>query len=348
MGSPEPVADAADLDLVAALQLAPRTPLNTLAEILGTSASTAGRRIQRLQQLGLLRFICTVHWSLLITGNPYVVWIRCHPGRINEVAEAIRRVPQAQSLMITTGDSDIYCTLYPLPGTDLRRLLTETLPATPGITSIQSHLVLSAPREAITWRLHRLTSEQEASLREQADAAPGNIPAALPSLTETEFATLRLLVDDGRISAAQVARELGVSRSTGHRTIQSLLETGAARPRVEIEPAVLGFPVTALFSLDVRPQDVPAVIATLGSHPHGRFTAMTAGPAPVLHHGVFTGEEQLSRFITEDLGAMPGINGANMSTSLSVLRRQWIDRDEQFVLSQGPRDILAGEHTGSS
>jgi DNA-binding Lrp family transcriptional regulator len=342
MGSPEHALDDADLDLVAALQLAPRATLNTVAEILGTSASTAGRRVQRLQQLGLLRFICTVHWSLLTTGNPYVVWIRCDPGMITEVAAAIQGVPQAQSLFVTTGDSDLYCTLYPLPGTDMRRLLTRTLPATPGIASLRSHLVLNAPRQAVAWRLHRLPEEQAAALRREADAAPSPMPAALGPLTEVEFATLRLLFDDGRISAAQVARDLGLSRSTAYRTIQSLLETGAVRPRVEIEPAVLGFPITALFTLDVRPQDVPGVLAALGEHPHGRFTAMTAGPASVLHHGVFTDEDHLSRFVTEDLGALPGINGLNMSTTLSVLRRQWIDRDEDHRLAQGARDILRG------
>jgi len=333
--------DGADLDLVAALQLAPRAPLNTVAEILETSASTAGRRLQRLQDLGLLRFICTVHWSLLTTGNPYVVWIRCQPGMISDVTAAIKQLPQAQSLFIVTGDSDIYCTLYPLPGTDISRMLIATLPAIPGIASVQSHLVLRAPRQAVAWRLQRLTDKQTTALRAQADAISGPIPASLGPLTGAEFDTLRLLLDDGRIPAAQVARELGISRSTAYRTIQSLLETGAARPRVEIEPAVLGYPITALFTLDVLPQHVLAVLTALSEHPHGRFTAMTAGPASILHHGAFTDEEHLSRFVTEDLGGLPGINGLNMSTTLSVLRRQWIDRDDDHHLAQGRRDILS-------
>ena len=169
----------------------------------------------------------------------------------------------------------------------------------------------------------------------------GEIPASLGPLTGVELESLRLLLDDGRISAAHVARELDISRSTAYRTIQSLLETGAARPRVEIEPAVLGFPITALFTLDVTPQHVLTVLTALSEHPHGRFTAMTAGPASILHHGAFTDEDHLSRFVTEDLGALPGINGLNMSTTLSVLRRQWIDRDDDHRLAQGPRDILS-------
>jgi DNA-binding Lrp family transcriptional regulator len=340
MQAREDAPDAADLDLVAALQLAPRAPLNVIADVLGTSASTVGRRIQRLQQLGLLRFICTVHWSLFTTGNPYVVWIKCEPGATVGVAEAIRQVPEAQSLMITSGDSDIYCTLYPLAGTDLRRLLIRTMPAMPGVESIRSHLVLRAARQAVTWRLNRLTHEQTAALRQHTDVVPDSPPTTVGLLNDLEYRTLRLLVDDGRISAAQVARELDVSRSTAYRMIQSLLEKGAARPRVEIEPAALGFPITALLTLDVQPRHIPTVLAALGEHPTARFTVMAAGPASVIHHGAFRDEDHLAGFVTDDLGALSGISGINMSIALTVLRRQWIDRDENLVLGHRAHDIL--------
>ncbi|MCP2163270.1 Lrp/AsnC family transcriptional regulator [Goodfellowiella coeruleoviolacea] len=336
--------DDADLDLVAALQLAPRAPLNTIAEVLGTSASTVGRRMQRLQESRLLRFISTVHWSLLTTGNPYVVWIKCEPGTTSGVAAAIQQVREAQSILITSGDADIYCTIYPLSGTDLRRLLTHTLPAIPGIASIQAHLVLRAARQAVAWHLNRLTDAQAAALREHVDADPNSPPDRVGPLTEAESNTLRLLFDDGRISAAQAARELDVSRSTAYRLIQSVLEQGAARPRVEIEPAVLGFPLTALITLDVQPRHIPTVLAALRAGPSGRFTVMTAGPAPITHHAVFRDEEHLSRFVTDDLGALPGIDGLNMSTALAVLRRQWIDRDNDVFLGERIHEVLPPTH----
>ncbi|TDD55646.1 Lrp/AsnC family transcriptional regulator [Saccharopolyspora elongata] len=332
--------DDADLDLVAALQLTPRAPLNAVAEVLGTSASTAGRRIQRLQDSRLLRFISTVHWSLILTANPYVVWIKCEPGMTSSVAAAIQQVPEAQSILITSGDADIHCTIYPLAGTDLRRLLTRTLPAIPGIASIESHLVLRTARQAVAWHLDRLTDEQTAALRGHVDADPSSPPETVGPLGEAEFNALRLLFDDGRITAAQAARELDVSRSTAYRLIQSVLEAGAARPRVEIEPAVLGFPLTALITLDVQPQHIPAVLAALGAHPSGRFTVMTAGPASITHHAVFRDEDHLSRFVTEDIGELPGINGLNMSTALAVLRRQWIDRDNDVLLGDRVHAVL--------
>ncbi|WP_020666590.1 AsnC family transcriptional regulator [Amycolatopsis nigrescens] len=331
--------DDADLDLVAALQLAPRAPLNVVGDVLGSSASTVGRRMQRLQQRRLLRVISTVHWSLIMTGNPYLVWLNCRPEQTAAVAAAVRRVPEAQSILITAGDADVFCTLYPLPGTDVRRLLTETLPGIPGIESLRSHLVLRTERQAVAWHLDRLTGEQAAALREHVDtAAPAEV---LGPLNDAEFGTLRLLFDDGRISAAQVARELDVSRSTAYRLIQSLLESGAARPRVEIEPAVLGFPITALCTLAVQPQHVPAALTALGRHRSGRLTVMATGPASILHHGTFRDEEDLARFVTEDIGALPGVTGCTTSTALGVLRRQWIDREDDVLLGPRGHDILA-------
>nr|WP_042197359.1 Lrp/AsnC ligand binding domain-containing protein [Kibdelosporangium sp. MJ126-NF4]CEL22903.1 AsnC-family transcriptional regulator [Kibdelosporangium sp. MJ126-NF4]CTQ90043.1 AsnC-family transcriptional regulator [Kibdelosporangium sp. MJ126-NF4] len=333
--------DDADLDLVAALQLAPRVPLNVVADVLGTSASTVSRRMHRLQEDRLLRVISTVHWPLFLSGNPYVVWIRCQPGKVAAVAAAVRDVPAAQSILVTTGDADIHCTIYPLRGTDPRTLLTRTLPAIPGVASIQSHLVLRTARRAVSWRIDRLTDAQAAVLK--AHATPTD--ATVDTLTEAEFETLRLMFDDGRISAAEVARALEVSRSTAYRLIQSVLDGGAAQPRVEIEPAVLGYPITALLTFDVRPRHIPAALAALGAHRSGRLTVMTAGPASIIHHGVFRDEEDLASFITDDVGALDGVSGFTMSVALGILRRQWIDRDEDVLLGQRRHDILAAPGT---
>nr|WP_225953658.1 Lrp/AsnC ligand binding domain-containing protein [Kibdelosporangium phytohabitans] len=331
--------DDADLDMVAALQLAPRAPLNVVADVLGTSASTVSRRMHRLREDRLMRVISTVHWPLLLSGNPYVVWIRCEPGKVAAVAAAVQDVPEAQSILVTTGDADIHCTIYPLVGTDPRKLLTRTLPGIAGVASVQSHLVLRTARRAVSWRIDRLTKAQAAALAAYASPAA----ASLETLTDPEFRTLRLLFDDGRISAADVARSLDVSRSTAYRLLQSVLDGGAARPRVEIEPAVLGYPITALLTFDVRPRHIPVALAALGAHRSGRLTVMTAGPASIIHHGVFRDEEDLASFITDDVGALDGVSGFAMSVALGVLRRQWIDRDG-VLLGRRRHDILHGAY----
>ncbi|MFF7653051.1 AsnC family transcriptional regulator [Streptomyces sp. NPDC007983] len=323
----EQLLDDVDLDLVAALQIAPRTPVNALAEILDSSPSTIARRLTRLREERLLRVVGRVDWPLITTENPRQVWIRCAPGRSREVAHHILELAEVQTLLLTTGHADIYCTVYPLAGTDIFDLLTNRLPGIPGIVSTESQLVLRAHTMGQSWRLHRLTDARSDRLREHTDPVTRERPTSYDQLTELERRALELMAANGRITAADIARELGISRSTAYRTSQALLESGAIWPRVEIEPTLLGYPLNALMSLTVLPHAIPAVLDTLGSHPSARYVSMVAGSVSMNHYGVFRDEEDLARFITTDLGAHPEIVTVNTCVAVRVLRRHWTDRD---------------------
>ncbi|WP_381796598.1 Lrp/AsnC family transcriptional regulator [Streptomyces niveus] len=323
----ERLLDEVDLDLVAALQLSPRTPVNALAEVLDSSPSTVARRLARLRAERLLRVVGRLDWPLITTENPRQVWIKCEPGRSEEVARHILELDEVQTLLLTTGSADIYCSVYPLLGTDIFELLTRRLPGIPGIVSVESQLVLRAYAMGQVWRLHRLTGEQTDRLREHAVPITQDRRASPGQLSDLERRTLRLMVDNGRIPAADIARELDVSRSTAYRTSQSLLESGALWPRVEIEPSLLGHPLNALMSLTVLPQAIPSLLDTLGAHPSGRYVSMVAGSASVIHYGVFHDEEDLARFITTDLGAFPEVTRVDTCVGVRVLRRHWTARD---------------------
>ncbi|MFJ5222908.1 AsnC family transcriptional regulator [Streptomyces sp. NPDC088400] len=323
----ERLLDDVDLDLVAALQVAPRTPVNALADVLDSSPSTIARRLSRLRDDRLLRVVGRVDWPLITTENPRQVWIKCAPGRSEEVARRILELPEVQTLLLTTGSADIYCSVYPLLGTDIFDLLTNRLPAIEGIVSTESQLVLRAHTMGQSWRLHRLTDEQTGHLREHAVQVTRDRLTSPGQLSDLEERTLDLMVANGRIPAADIARELGVSRSTAYRTSQSLLECGALVPRVEIEPTLLGFPLNALMALTVLPQAIPGLLDTLGGHPSARHVSMVAGSASVIHYGVFRDEEDLAHFITTDLGAFPAVTTVNTCVGVRVLRRHWTARD---------------------
>ncbi|MER8003093.1 MULTISPECIES: Lrp/AsnC family transcriptional regulator [unclassified Streptomyces] len=323
----ERLLDDVDLDLVAALQIAPRTPVNALADVLDSSPSTIARRLSRLRADRLLRVVGRLDWPLITTENPRQVWITCAPGRSEEVARRLLELAEVQTLLLTTGSADIYCSVYPLLGTDIFDLLTHRLPATEGIVSTESQLVLRAHTLGQTWRLHRLSEDRTAQLREHAVQVTRERLTSPDRLSELERRTLELMVANGRIPAADIARELGVSRSTAYRTAQSLLECGALVPRVEIEPTLLGFPLNALLSLTVLPQAIPGLLDALGAHPSARQVSMVAGSSSVIHYGVFRDEEDLARFITTDLGAFPAVTTVNTCVGVRVLRRHWTARD---------------------
>ncbi|MFE7277404.1 Lrp/AsnC family transcriptional regulator [Streptomyces sp. NPDC057623] len=329
--------DDDDLDLVAALQHAPRAPLSLLAEALGVSASTVGRRLARLESERLLRVIGQLDWSVSGEGHPWHVWVTAEPGGAREVARRLAELPGTTLVAVTAGTTDVYCSVLPERRADVRDLLTRSIPATPGVRSARSELVLSATTKSDAWRLPRLAGDQIDRLAAHAaQDTPISTSATPGPLTEDELRTLRLLAADGRTTAAQVSRRLAIGQSTAYRLTQSLLQRGLVRPRVEIEPALLGYALEAVVALTVSPGAITDVAASLSTHPSARYVSTTAGHSCVVHQGVFRDERGLADFLTHDLAGLPGVTSFDVSIVLEALRRHWLDREAGRLAAAAP------------
>ncbi|MCI2421939.1 Lrp/AsnC family transcriptional regulator [Saccharopolyspora sp. K220] len=314
-----------ELDLVATLQIAPRAPLNLLAEVLGVSVNTVRRRLSRLHDERLIRVIGQLDWSLSGEGNPWHVWVRTERGCAKQVAEHLAGMPDVQMAATAAGRADVYCAVQPARRVHVENLLTEQLQDLDGIRSVHSELVLRAFTKSSSWRLRRLSAEQSAALHTA--TLPDEVDDELgDELGRDELAAVRLLHEDGRISAAQIARRLGIAPSTAYRLTQSLLHRGVIRPSVEVEPRLLGYRYEAMIALQVRPGQTNTVAEELAQHPSARYVSVTAGTSSVIHGGVFADEEALGEFLTGDLAALGGITSFEVSVLLNIYKRHWLPR----------------------
>ncbi|MYS92100.1 MULTISPECIES: Lrp/AsnC family transcriptional regulator [Streptomyces] len=340
--------DDDDLDLVAALQRAPRAPLSLLAQALGVSASTVGRRLARLESNRLLRVIGQVDLSVTGEGTPWHVWVAAAPGRALDVARGLVELPEAAHVAVTAGQADVYCVVQPARRAEARDLLTRHIATLPGVRSTRTELVLRADTKSDAWRLPRLTQDQHRLLAtytaEERETDPGGADRpARP--TGDELRILRLLAADGRMTAAQASRELGIGQSTAYRVTQSLLQRGLVRPRVEIEPGLLGYALEAVVALTVAPGGVREAARTLARHPSARYVSTNAGTFSVVHQGVFRDEEGLAEFLTRDLAELDGVISFDVSVVLQALRRHWLDREDgRLAALPGPTDTGSGRH----
>jgi DNA-binding Lrp family transcriptional regulator len=337
--APEPDAgptelDELDLDMVAALQIAPRASFNLLAEVLGSSPSTVARRLGRLESAGLIRVIGQVDWSLRSSTQPHHVWISATPGAVPRVAEELTRLPEAQFVAIAAGRADIYMTVLSPTRQDATELLIRTVPGIEGVVSTSSELVLRAATRADQWRLDRLTVAQVGALEEAEGLGPGE-DGGPQRLSEQERTVAELLYVDGRMPASEVGRVLGISRSRAHRIVTTLLSRRVVRPRVEIEPALLGYPLEATLHLDVRAADIAPVSRWCARHPSARYVSVVAGESSVVHQGVFAGEQELARFLETDLAELSGVLRVRSSVFLVVLQRYFLRRDHGRI-ADGP------------
>lgn len=329
-----------DLDLIAALQVAPRASVAVLAEALGVSASTVGRRLTRLEDQRILRVIGQVEWAARARGNPRHVWVTTEPGASGSAAKALARFPEVQLAAETEGRSDVYLTVHVPDRHQARELLAERIPGVAGVTGTHSELVLRAFTKVDSWRLPRLGEDQrDILLREHVTPAP-SAGFDADRMAPDERRLIGLLTANARITAAEAGRILNLSQSTTYRLIQSTLRRGIVRPRVEVEPAQLGYEVEAIISLTIAPGAIQAVAGELARHPSARYVSIVAGTASVMHQGVFRDEDEMADFLTRDLAPLPGITALQVCVMLQVLRRYWLDRDEgRFASDATPSEI---------
>ncbi|WP_037312319.1 Lrp/AsnC family transcriptional regulator [Amycolatopsis orientalis] len=317
-----------DLDLIAALQVAPRASVAVLAEALGVSASTVGRRLLRLEEQRILRVIGQVDWTARARGNPRHVWVTTEPGASGSAAKALARFPEVQLAAETAGRSDVYLAVHVPDRAQTRELLAERIPGVPGVAGTHSELVLRALTRAHSWRLHRLSEDQHEILsRELVTPDPsGSFDADKAGPDERRL--IGLMAGNGRITAAEAGRMLNLSQSTAYRLIQSTLRRGVVRPRVEVEPAQLGYELEAVIALTIAPGAIQTVAEELARHPSARYVSIVAGTASVIHQGVFRNEDEMADFLTRDLAPLPGITALQVSVVLRMLRRYWLYRED--------------------
>ena len=82
---------------------------------------------------------------------------------------------------------------------------------------------------------------------------------------------LAMLVDDGRMSFADIARELGISRVHARDRVQRLIDDGVIEKfTVIVNPEKVGTTVSAFFDVEVDPQGIEMVAEDLAKQTRGQ------------------------------------------------------------------------------
>ncbi|MFC9224020.1 Lrp/AsnC family transcriptional regulator [Streptomyces hygroscopicus] len=322
--------DDLDLDLINALQVAPRAPHSLLADVVGSSERTVSRRLRRLMDAGALRVIAETDVARYTEGAPVHVQVQCRAGSIPGVLRALSDRPDVRFAASTTGLADIVCEVYPATRAARARLLTTELQSVPGVERLRSYVVLRTYRTAAGWHLHRLGGEQLARL--ESTAAWGSSGTPEP-LSAAESAIIDALTKDARVSNAALARVAALPESTTHRLLHGLLDRGLVRPRADIEPELLGYAVEALLWLSVRPRATERVARELVAHPSMRYVTRITGERQLVAQAVFTDEESLHTFMTEVLETTDDVLHSEISLVLTTAKRWWLVRADGRIVA---------------
>jgi DNA-binding Lrp family transcriptional regulator len=303
--------DQADLACLIALQENPRASWRELGAAAGIAERTVARRIKRLMDTDALRVIAEP--DPLVTGMGVVLhaWIRCRAGHVSRVAEQLTQWDSSQLVVTLAGSADLMAELTLADAARMPDVVTRLLPSIEGVEHVEARLVLRPFRRAAQWRIQA-----------QPDAAIESVTLSQPLLlTGQEQAMVAHLMRDGRAGLTELATHAGVSEPTAHRLLQGLTDRRALSFRVEVEPALVGFPVEAVISIQVRPQAVDAFARHLAQDPHTRCLFGTSGASQLFWHVLCRDSLHLWEVVTRQLGELDGVLNSEASVVMNAYKR---------------------------
>lgn len=127
-------------------------------------------------------------------------------------------------------------------------------------------------------------------------------------LDSRDIAIVDLLMEDGRMSCAEIARRVGdVSERAVRYRITRLVQEGIIRISAIPNPMVLGYPVVADVMIEVEPGHIRGVAEKLREYECVSYVACSTGDRDVSIQVVARDNAELYRFVTEVVGQVPGV-----------------------------------------
>ena len=137
-------------------------------------------------------------------------------------------------------------------------------------------------------------------------------------ITPADAALLSALRDNARASTAQVARRLGVSRTTVQSRLERLEREGVIRGyTVRVDEEVERGHIRAHIMITVLPKQMPAVVQALRDMPQVRSLHSVSGAHDLVAMGVVPTVEEMDQ-LTDCIGALAGVERTTSSVILST------------------------------
>jgi DNA-binding Lrp family transcriptional regulator len=308
--------DDLDRRLAHALQLDGRASFSVIASVLGVSDQTIARRYRKLRSSGVLRVVGVpeaaplgqVHW---------LVRLRCVPDAAAAIAAALARRSDTQWVSLMSGGTEIVCFVRAPLREETDGLLLGQLPRTPRVVSMTAYRLLrrfAGGPAGWPGRSNALSASQVSSLRRSSVLAPYHPEPG-------DLGLLAALAHDGRADMSTLSAACGRSESTVRRRLSALRSSGALYFDVEVDAALLGYPLTATLWLTVAPSALESTGRALAGHPQVAFAAATTGPANLVANVGCRDDAALYAYLADDLGGLTGVQQVETAPMIRTLKR---------------------------
>lgn len=105
------------------------------------------------------------------------------------------------------------------------------------------------------------------------------------------------------------------------RRIAQLRTAGALFFVLDVDERLLGSPATTAIRMSVRPAHLAAAGAALAEHPEVAYAGATTGRTNLLANVLCPDDEYLFGYLTDRLGALPGVDKVETAPIVRTLKR---------------------------
>lgn len=127
-------------------------------------------------------------------------------------------------------------------------------------------------------------------------------------IDRTDQVIVCLLMEDGRMSYAEIARRIGsISERSVRSRIERLVREGVIRVSAVVNPRTVGLPVTADVWMEIEPGRVQDVAQRMAEREEVSYVAYSTGDRDLSIQIYAADNDELYRFVSEVVGNVPGV-----------------------------------------
>lgn len=310
--------DELDRRIVAGLQSNPRAAWGQIARVLGTSESTVARRAQRMIDARFIRIVGAADPVRCNFGTPVIVQLECEMGALSAVARTLAQRPDVRFTTLVAGTFDVVAELVVPSRRHLATIILESFGEIKGIRKTKTDNVLRNFKTSYGW-------SDYLSIDEENQLAPQGVDGTIErALDDVDLRILQLLGDDGRCPWSDLARPLGLTESTVRRRVDALRKGGYLRFAIFVDPELMDYEVELIMWLHVDISKFEDVAKALKARREIRYLSATSGYSDLFGEVVLRRQENIYPFVTEVLGAIPGIRQTEIGIELECLKRGYL------------------------
>ena len=148
----------------------------------------------------------------------------------------------------------------------------------------------------------------------------------------TDHKIIQILHKDARMSASEIARQLGANERTIRKRIDRLVKHGAVRLTAIIDPEAFGYIIAVDIFLEVDADQEDQVIEKFLNTPEVSYLALGQGTKDLSIECRFKDNNEMRQFLRKKLPTIEGVQIRGYSLVPRIIRNidEWMPRDDDF------------------